>query len=93
MSSGRSLNKEGIARRTIYNALNRRKNGQSSQNGPKFGLYDIAIANKANLSSNSGDVYKHPKYAFKSNEARTFLAGAEYLQLTEIEVYTKNQFF
>ena len=31
----------------------------SSQNGPTFGLYDIAIANNANASSNLGDVYKH----------------------------------
>ena len=61
----------------------------SSQHGPTFGLYDIAIANNANASSNLGDVYKHPKYAFKSNEARAFLAGAEYFQLSEIEVYSK----
>ena len=57
---------------------------------PTFGLYDMAIANSANSSSNLGDVYKHSIYAYKSNEARTFLGvGGEYFQLSEIEVYEK----
>ena len=61
----------------------------SAQNGPTFGLYDMAIGNNANASSNLGDVYKHPIYAYKSDEARAFLAGGEYFQLSEIEVYEK----
>jgi hypothetical protein len=49
---------------------------------PTFGLYDIAIANNADASSNLGDVYKHPIYGYRSNEARRFLAGGgEYFQL------------
>jgi hypothetical protein len=57
---------------------------------PTFGLYDIGIANNANASSNLGDVYKHPIYAYKSNEARMFLGGdGEYFQLSEIEVKEK----
>ncbi len=35
-------------------------------------------------------LYKHPIYAYKSNEARMFLGGdGEYFQLSEIEVYEK----
>jgi hypothetical protein len=58
---------------------------------PTFGLYDMAIANNANSSSNFWRcLYKHPIYAYKSNEARRFLGGGgEYFQLSEIEVYEK----
>jgi hypothetical protein len=63
---------------------------------PTFGLYDMAIANSANSSSNLGDVSTNIPYgmfvetalvsidiyAYKSNEARRFLAGGgEYFQL------------
>jgi hypothetical protein len=42
------------------------------------------LSNNANASSNLGDAYK-------SNEARRFLAGdGEYFQLSEIEVYEKS---
>jgi hypothetical protein len=34
-------------------------------------------------------VWEDPIYAYKSSEARTFLAGGEYFQLSEIEVYEK----
>ena len=37
MSSGRSLRTRRIARQTVYNALNRRKNGQSILEDPRPG--------------------------------------------------------
>ncbi len=39
--------------------------------------------------SRLGIAYKHPRYAQGTNEARTFLAGTEWFQLDEIEVYQK----
>jgi hypothetical protein len=60
--------------------------------GPTFGD-DIHIANTANTAmeccSRLGDCYKHPQYALGSNEAKNFLAGTEWFQLDEIEVYQK----
>jgi hypothetical protein len=62
--------------------------------GPSFGGGgDICIANNANTTMNSfsnlGWTYKHPQYAFGTNEARTYLAGSDEFQLDEIEVYQK----
>jgi hypothetical protein len=63
-----------------------------SEFGPTFG-YDIRIANNANTRmegySNLGFAYKHPQYAYLTNEAETFLAGPKWFQLDEIEVYQK----
>ena len=63
-----------------------------SQCGPLFG-WDIWIKNNANTTMDSysrlGDCYKHPQYEYRTNEARTFLAGSFYFQLDEIEVYQK----
>jgi hypothetical protein len=63
-----------------------------SKFGPIFGL-DICIFNNANKTmdsySNLGHTYKHPQYIYKTNEARTFLAGSFYFQLDDIEVYHK----
>ena len=63
-----------------------------SKYGPSFGL-DISIANNANTtnsySSRLGWTYKHPQYAYRTNEAKTFLAGSESFHLDEIEVYQK----
>jgi hypothetical protein len=60
--------------------------------GPTFGD-DINIANNANTtmscSSNLGFAYKHPQYAFETDEAAFFLAGSEWFQLEEIEIYQK----
>jgi hypothetical protein len=60
--------------------------------GPTFG-YDIHIANNANTtmssSSNLGDCYSHPQYEFETDEAAYFLAGSEWFQLDEIEIYQK----
>jgi hypothetical protein len=39
--------------------------------------------------SSLGGTYKHPKYEYGTNEARTFLAGSFKFQLDEIEVYQK----
>jgi hypothetical protein len=62
--------------------------------GPIFGFVgDICIANNANTPmdsvSNLGFTYKHPRYAFGTNEAQSFLAGSFHFQLDEIEVYQK----
>jgi hypothetical protein len=57
------------------------------------GGHDIYIANSANATmksfANLGYSYKHPQYAFDSNEAKTFLAGSSFFELDEIEVYQK----
>jgi hypothetical protein len=60
--------------------------------GPIFGSGDdIFIADNANISKSNysrlGHSYKHPQYAFGTNEAKTFLAGSNRFQLDEIEVY------
>ena len=62
--------------------------------GPTFGGgHDIYVANNANATmdsiSNLGRTYKHPQYEFETDEAETFLAGTEWFQLDEIEVYQK----
>jgi hypothetical protein len=62
--------------------------------GPSFGGgYDIYIADNANTTmdnySNLGWTYKHPQYAYGTDEAKTFLAGSNRFQLDEIEVYHK----
>jgi hypothetical protein len=66
----------------------------SSSYGPTFGgASDIYIANNANENmlscSNLGDSFRHPRHAALSNEARTFLAGSYYFQLSEIEVFQR----
>ena len=62
--------------------------------GPIFGGgNDICIYNRANKNTNSfsylGKSYKHPQYAYGTIEAKSFLAGSEDFQLSEIEVYQK----
>jgi hypothetical protein len=67
--------------------------------GPTFGNStglgsDIYIAGNAdaNTTSDSGlsTNYKHPKYPYGSEGAKTFLAGSHTFQISEIEVYKKN---
>ena len=65
----------------------------SLMDGPSFGIgHDLFISNDANSNtfsySNVGLTYLHPEY--KSNEARSFLAGSQYFQLSEIEIYKIN---
>jgi hypothetical protein len=62
--------------------------------GPTFGGgYDIRIGDNANKTMESysdlGDSYSHPQFIQGTNEAKTFLAGSNYFQLDEIEVYHK----
>ena len=65
--------------------------------GPIFGGnndgHDIFISSNANKTmysySNLGSTYKHPQYAFGTNEAQSFLAGSYNFLLSEIEVYQK----
>jgi hypothetical protein len=61
--------------------------------GPTFGAYDLYIVDKSNTNttsfSNLGHSYSHPDYRFETNEAKSFLAGSYYFQVSEIEVYTK----
>ena len=63
--------------------------------GPIFGCGDIPIANCANKTddshSNLGATYMHPHYMFKSREALGFLAGEQWFQLSEIEIYLKEE--
>ena len=62
-----------------------------SGNGPTF-YGGIIIYSNANTrsQSNLGFCYKHPQYAYGSNEAKSFLAGSENFQVSEIEVYQNN---
>ena len=62
--------------------------------GPTFGDgHDICIYSKSNTTngsySNLGNTYKHPQYAFNTNEAKSFLGGSYNFLLSEIEVYLK----
>jgi hypothetical protein len=66
----------------------------STIHGPVFGGgYDFQIKTNSNLnfdsSSNLGNRYKHPDYAYGSEESKSFLAGSHNFQTVEIEVYTK----
>ena len=67
--------------------------------GPSFGNDDICIKSNSNTNtdsySNLGGTYTHPKYAYGTNEAQSFLAGSYRFQLSEIEVFQifKNQTF
>ena len=60
---------------------------------PTFGYNDIEISNNSNTNTDSksklGDAYKHSEYNAGTNEAQSFLAGSQYFQLSEIEVYKK----
>ena len=57
-----------------------------SEHGTTFGDIDIFISSNSNTNkyslSDLGDVYKHPQYAFGTNEARSFLAGSYKFQLS-----------
>ena len=69
----------------------------NNQYGPTFGkdkvdLFIFSDSDKTNQSySNLGGIYKHPDYAYESNEARSFLAGSYKFQTSEIEIYTKDE--
>ena len=65
-----------------------------SDNGPTFGGgHDICICSNSNKTNGSylnlGNTYKHPQYAYGTNEAKSFLTGSFKYQLSEIEVYQK----
>ena len=62
--------------------------------GPTFGGgHDIYVSSNANTTngsySNLGHSYKHPQYAYRTNEAKSFLAGSFNFLLSEIEIYQK----
>jgi hypothetical protein len=65
-----------------------------SEYGPTFGD-DICIGNNTNTTTNCesylGYSYPHPQYAYRTNEAKSFLAGSYEFQLDEIEVYEKEE--
>jgi hypothetical protein len=54
---------------------------------------DIFLSSNPNKNFKScsrlGKNYKHPEYAFESNEAKCFLAGSSEFQVSEIEIFTK----
>jgi hypothetical protein len=64
----------------------------SKDYGPAFG-YDIEIRTCSNTNENSssdlGSSFKHPRYKYGSEKAKTFLADSEYFQVEDIEVYQK----
>jgi hypothetical protein len=66
----------------------------NSNYGPIFGVgIDLCIADKSNTNitsySNLGYSYTHPDYEYKSDEAKSFLAGSYNFQVSEMEVYKK----
>ena len=64
-----------------------------SSSGPSFGAGDFVLSenpSKNRIScSNLGVTYAHDDYVKGSDEARSFLAGTYQFQLSEIEVYEK----
>ncbi len=68
-----------------------------SSKGPSFGYnnayVDIDIASNSNVNQNSwcdiGRSFKHQDYLEKSAKARAILAGSQFFQTIEIEVFTK----
>ena len=76
-------------RDAMYCSLNR---------GPCFGgegtkLKDICIVSDSNINKESycdfGFSYQHPDYEKDSDEAQNILAGSQYFETLEIEVYAK----
>jgi hypothetical protein len=59
-------------------------------NGPTFGD-DFCIESQSNLDpksfSNLGRDYKHPTYDYGTDEAKCFLAGSDFFQVSEIEIF------
>jgi hypothetical protein len=60
--------------------------------GPIFGSgNDISIMSNSNLNQDSiskfGRSYKHPDYQYETEKAKSILAGSEYFQTVEIEVF------
>jgi hypothetical protein len=63
-----------------------------STQGPTFGYgHDLCISDNSNCNEQSfsrlGLTHAHPTYAYGSAEAKCFLAGSEYFQVAEIEVF------
>lgn len=68
-----------------------------AEEGPRFGgRADLLVCNNSNEgtniynSSNLGNTYKHPEYAYGTKKAKSFLSGEKYLKTVDIEVYTKD---
>jgi hypothetical protein len=58
--------------------------------GPRFGGADIIIGSSGFLlagSSNLGNSYQHPTYAYQSSQAQSFLAGFNAFKVSEIEIF------
>ena len=67
--------------------------GCSTSHGPIFGAgHDLFISDKSNTISSSlsnlCNSYIHPEYEYKSNGAKSFLAGSYNFQVSDIEVYS-----
>jgi hypothetical protein len=65
-----------------------------SLNGALFGSgSDLSIADESNKNTNSClnlcHSYIHPDYLYRSNEAKSFLAGSFNFRVSGIEIYTK----
>ena len=64
----------------------------SSKHGPLFGSgHDLYIADKSNTNddsySNLGFTYTHPDYQRDSERANSILAGTQFFEVDEIEVF------
>jgi len=59
--------------------------------GPSFGVIDIRIIANSNANRNSassfGNYYKHADYQCATEKAKTILAGSQFFQTQEIEVF------
>ncbi len=62
-----------------------------SSYGPRFGGTDIDIMTSSNSNreshTNFGNSYKHADYQYRTEKAKTILAGSQYFQTHEIEVF------
>jgi hypothetical protein len=68
--------------------------GCDISHGPIFGAgHDLFISDKSNTNtsslSNLCNSYIHPEYEYKSNGAKSFLAGSYNFQVLETEVFSK----
>ncbi len=71
----------------------------STKSGPTFGFngyykhLELFISSNSNANqkskSNFGRYFKHPDYDHQTEKARNILAGSQYFQTIEIEVFTK----
>ena len=90
------LNKENKSILFEHNSSSIYSIGSFKQYSSIFGGgHDINISDSSNTNTNSysnlGHTYTHPDYNYGSEKARTILAGTQYFQVQEIEVFQMQQ--